>query len=453
MPTPRPTANLSPEAIRRLSAPVPRYTSYPTANHFTDRVGVAEHVRWLEAVAPGADLSLYVHIPFCTTLCWYCACNTRAVRRYDPVAAYLDPLIREIEAVARRLPEHRVAHIHWGGGSPDILSPADIERLGTRLRERFSFADRPEFAVEIDPRLLRADQVRAFAGAGVDRISLGVQDFDPTVQAAIGREQSLAATRAAIEDFRARGIASVNIDLVYGLPHQTLASAEATIRDVVSLSPDRIAIFGYAHLPQRMKNQRLIDEAALPSPPLRLALARTLADALVAAGYRRIGIDHFAKPTDPLATRPLARNFQGYTTDAAGTLIGLGASAISTLPGGFVQNAVATGEYTRRIREHGLATARGIALTDDDRLRAFVIERLMCDFAFSREAVIERFGAAARPVLAIAAEICQSDADGLVEATPSGFRITEPGRPFARAVCARFDARLGRSAARHSQAV
>jgi oxygen-independent coproporphyrinogen-3 oxidase len=288
---------------------------------------------------------------------------------------------------------------------------------------------------------------------GVTRVSVGVQDFDDDVQAAIGRHQSFAATKAAVDAFRHGGVRSVNIDLMYGLPHQTRRSIDRTLRRVLELEPDRIAAFGYAHLPARLKHQRLIDEAALPDVVERYAQSRRIARRLEASDYVRIGLDHFAKPGDPLARGPVNRNFQGYTTDSASALLGIGASAIGRLPQGYVQNAVAAGDYIRRIRDCGLAAARGIELSMDDRVRAYVIERLMCDGTFSRSDIERRFGAAAGPVLADAELLVQSDQGGLVAATADGFRVTEAGRPFVRTICACFDAYMGTEGARYSPGV
>lgn len=442
------------ELLMRHAAPLPRYTSYPTANHFSADIGAATYGAWLEALPAGAALSLYLHIPYCRELCWYCGCSTKAARRYEPVARYLELIRHEIAAVARRLPPgHRVTHIHWGGGSPDILAPSDIIGLGAEVAGMFEIAPDAEVAVEIDPRLLDAPRADAFAAIGVNRVSIGVQDFDEAVQKAIGRVQGYATTRSAVEMFRQRGIASINIDLVYGLPRQTEDSVARTIEQVLTLAPDRIAIFGYAHLPQRLKHQRLIESSALPGPAQRLAQSSRLAERLVAAGYVQLGLDHFARATDSLATRSISRNFQGYTTDQADALLGLGASAISRLPQGYAQNAVAIDDYRRRVEHDGLATARGFALGPDDRLRAFVIERLMCDFAFSAREVSRRFGQRAQPLLREAEAVIEDDRDGLVQRTSDGFRITARGRPFVRNVCARFDAYLDPNVARRGHAL
>lgn len=441
--------------VLRHARPLPRYTSYPAANHFHDAVGTSQYHDWLATLPDDAALSLYVHIPFCNEMCWYCACSTKATRRYGPIARYLDALEAEIAIVSGLLPRrHRVSHLHWGGGSPDVLSAADITRLGDTLRRHFIVEPTAEFAVEVDPRLMTAAKADAMAGIGVNRISIGVQDFDPAVQAAIGRVQSFEVTRAAVDLFRDRGVTSVNVDLVYGLPHQSEKSLAATIERTLALSPERIAIFGYAHLPARAANQKLIDGAALPGPLARFAMAAQLTSLLDHAGYRKLGLDHFARHDDSLATLPLNRNFQGYTTDTAHTLIGLGASAIGKLPQGFVQNAVADADYARRVADHGLATARGRRLTSEDQLRAHVIERLMCDFSFSASAVATRFDVDATAVLREARKIVADDTDGLVTPTADGFRLTSRGRPFVRNICARFDAYLNPEiAAKHSLSV
>ena len=447
---------INPAFVMRLAARLPRYTSYPTANHFLDSVGPSDYRNWLTALNDKVVLSLYLHIPFCESLCWYCACSTKATRRYEPVAQYLTTLETEILTVSELVPQrHQLSHLHWGGGSPDILSTDDILRLGLTLRNSFRLCDETEFAVEIDPRLMTGDKADSLVEIGVNRISIGIQDFDPVVQRAIGRMQSYEVSKGAIDLFRDRGVGSINVDLVYGLPNQSEQTLAQTIEQVLSLSPDRIAIFGYAHLPQRAHNQRLIDEAALPGPIERFLLSRRLVALLEQAGYLQLGLDHFARRGDSLATQPLRRNFQGYTTDHADTLIGLGASAIGRLPQGYVQNAVAIADYANRMEQQGFATARGWAMTSEDRLRAFVIERLMCDFAFSSDAVTSHFGDQAQELLPEAAAILEDDSDGFIERTHDGFRLTPRGRPFVRNICARFDAylRTGAGGARHSLSI
>jgi oxygen-independent coproporphyrinogen-3 oxidase len=445
---------MSPDVVKRYSAPVPRYTSYPTAPHFSDEIGRAQYADWLATLPAGARLSLYVHIPFCGALCWYCGCSTKAVNHYEPVANYLATLRSEIESVAARLPaDHKAIHMHWGGGSPNILAPGDIVALADRMRESFKVATDAEFAVEIDPRGLDRDRIAAFAHAGVTRVSIGVQDFDEKVQTAINRRQSFATTQAAVAALREHGIGAINIDLVYGLPHQTRDTVECTAKQVLELKPSRVAAFGYAHLPQRLKHQQLIPEAALPDTVERFAQSNRLAHMLSAAGYVRVGLDHFARPDDPLARGPVNRNFQGYTTDAADALIGLGASAIGRLPQGYVQNCVAIADYHRRIADHGLATVRGFRLSECDRMRAFVIERLMCDLAFPAAELHRRYSAAATPLFREAQALVDADRDRLVEPDGEAFRVTERGRPFVRGIAACFDSYLGAGEARHSAGV
>lgn len=445
---------MTPDLIQRYAKPIPRYTSYPTANHFSATTDNEHYRSWLTDLPQDATLSLYLHIPFCQELCWYCGCSTKAVRRYGPVADYLELLDREMTAVANLVPnQHGVTHIHWGGGSPDILKASDIIRLGTSMRERFNVLAHSEIAVEVDPRLLSAAQADSFITIGVNRVSIGVQDFDPQVQRAIGRLQSFETTRNAIDLFRQRGVDSINIDLVYGLPHQSLDSVARTVEQVLKLAPDRVSVFGYAHLPERLKHQRLIDTAALPGPMQRFEQSRGIATLLTTAGYIQRGLDHFARRDDNLAVKALARNFQGYTTDQADALLGLGASAISRLPQGYAQNAVPAGEYQRRIESDGLATARGHRVSSDDQIRAFVIERLMCDFEVSWSDLGRRFGVRASAIREEADDIVARDYDGLVDHTGDRFMLTARGRPFVRNICAEFDTYLAREVARRRHAL
>lgn len=445
---------MTPDLIKRYSGAVPRYTSYPTANHFSAAVGPAQHRAWIAGLAPDADLSLYVHIPYCHELCWYCGCNTKATRKYQAVSAYMRPLLAEIAGVGERLPrDAEVHHIHWGGGSPSILAPDDIRRLDEATRHAFDLADDVEHAVEVDPRDMNGAKVAALAGIGITRISLGVQDFDDRVQKAINRLQSFELTQRVVDDFREAGVPSINIDLVYGLPHQTQRSVTETIVKVLQLRPDRIAIFGYAHIPSRIKHQRLIDDAALPDVIERFDEARLLGGIVTAAGYRQIGLDHFALPSDTMGAGAVRRNFQGYTTDRADALIGLGASAISQFPQGYVQNAVAAHDYAERVTRDGLAGIRGAGLSGDDWVRAAVIERLMCDFSFSAHDLRRTFGAAADAVLDHAWSLAGADQDGLVSVDDDLFRITQVGRPFTRTIAAWFDTYLVDGHAKHSLAI
>lgn len=444
------------ELIAKHSAPVPRYTSYPTAPHFVPAITPDDYAEWLRAVPHDTATSLYLHIPFCEKLCWYCGCNTKATERYEPVAKYLEALAAERSTIARLIGgTARITHMHWGGGSPSILSVEDILKLTDDLRRQFRFDADAEVAVEVDPRTVTAAKVAAFAAGGFNRVSVGVQDFSETVQQAINRLQSFETTRDVIDGFRAAGIRSVNIDLVYGLPRQTLARLEDTVAKVLTLAPDRVAIFGYAHLPARIVHQRMIADSDLPGSVERFEQANRAANMLTDAGYVRVGLDHFARPGDSLATGTVRRNFQGYTTDTAETLIGMGASSIGRLEQGYVQNATAVAEYARRVLAGGLATVKGRAFTDEDRARGAVIEDLLCNMRFSAPAMIERFGAAGFALAAEARRVIASDVDGLVEATDSdgSFMVTEKGRLFLRSICACFDAYLGQGTATHAAGV
>lgn len=446
------------DTLTRRAKPVPRYTSYPTAPHFHAGVTDQTYWTWLAELPADATLSLYFHIPYCDRLCWFCGCHTKQVARYEPIASYLVSLYREIDEVARRVGGNRhVVAVHLGGGSPSMLAPEDTLALGALLRSRFTFAPDAEISIEMDPNDMDDARYDALAEFGVTRASLGVQDFDPKVQQAINRIQTFEQTRAVVDAMRARGVRSVNLDVLYGLPHQTIASVERTVAQALSLDPDRMAMFGYAHVPWLKTHQKMIDESVLPSVEARFEQARAAEAAIIAAGYDAIGIDHFAKPTDSLAiaTREgrLHRNFQGYTDDSAVALIGFGASAIGQLPQGYVQNIVPTNDYKRRVAETGTAIAKGIALTPEDRVRAYVIERLMCDFAVSRSALVAKFGRDANSVLGEMQLYYENDADGLTVFEGDLFRITEGNRPFVRSVAAAFDAYLNADGARYSLAV
>ncbi|MFP5078350.1 oxygen-independent coproporphyrinogen III oxidase [Rhizobium sp. YIM 134829] len=439
-----------------LPTTVPRYTSYPTAPQFHAGVTDETVLGWLEGIVPGERLSLYLHIPYCERLCWFCACHTRQTLRYEPVEAYLRSLIAEIRLVGARLGGRgMVGDIHWGGGSPTILKPEHMRALQRAIADHVTCAPECRLGVEIEPSTIDAARLDALSELGLRRASIGIQDFDPRVQAAINRPQSFETTAAVVEGLRARGVPSVNFDLVYGLPLQTEASLRDTIRRALTLAPERIALFGYAHVPWFKKHQTMIDAASLPGPEARLALVREAEAMIAAAGYQPVGIDHFALPCDSLARAAregrLGRNFQGYTDDACRTLIGLGASSVSRFALGYAQNVTTQGDYARRIAEGRLGTAKGVALSAEDRLRAYVIERLMCDFSFSPADLRRRFGAIAEPVLALASLLAQSD--GGLEAADGRFRLTGDPRRMARLVAAQFDAYREGSATRHSLAV
>ncbi len=442
----------------KYDRPVPRYTSYPTAPHFTPDVDREVYREWLAALPGDAVLSLYLHVPFCDTLCWFCGCHTRVVNRYDPIARYSRLLEREIDLVADALPGRlAVAHVHFGGGTPTILEADDFGRLMDRLRTRFRLREDAEVAVEIDPRDLPPERIRGLAAAGVTRASLGVQDFDPKVQKAINRVQSYEETRAVVDGLREAGIAGINIDLMYGLPHQTVEGVVETVDRTLTLGPDRVALFGYAHVPWMKRHQRLIDEAHLPGTETRFRQARAAARRLAERGFVAIGLDHFARADDPmavaLAAGRLNRNFQGYTTDDAEVLIGFGASAIGALPQGYAQNAVELGAWRRAIEDGRLATERGVAVSAEDRLRRAIIQRLMCDLAVDLEEIAAAHGRSAADFADEIAALAPFVADGAVVVDGSRIAVTEAGRPLVRTVCAVFDTYLASGAGRHSRAI
>ncbi len=446
------------ELLEKYGRPVPRYTSYPTAPNFTESVDARVYRGWLEAIGMDEPLSLYLHVPFCDSLCWFCGCHTKIVNRYAPVAAYVEAMGREVDCVAEIIGSRpAVGHLHFGGGSPTILRGNDFAALMERLRQHFNFLPEAEIAIEIDPRGMTREDIVGLAAAGVTRVSIGVQDIDPEVQQAINRIQPLAVTTQVIDWCRDAGITGINIDMMYGLPRQSTQGVAQGVARIAGLHPDRIALFGYAHVPWMKRHQRLIDEAVLPDAAERWRQAEGAAQVLAEAGYIGIGLDHFAASGDPLARAMkdgrLRRNFQGYTVDEARILLGFGASAIGDTGAGYVQNQSSIRDYMKSVSANRLATARGIALSADDRLRRGIIERLMCDFAVDLDRHCHAYGvstdilgdefSALRPLID----------DGLVERRGQEIRVTERGRPLIRTVASVFDRYLKTSTARHSLAV
>ncbi|WP_279482364.1 oxygen-independent coproporphyrinogen III oxidase [Aureimonas sp. SK2] len=419
------------------AARVPRYTSYPTAADFTSAVGPEQAARWLGEIESDEPISVYLHVPYCRDICHYCGCHAKAARRESVVDAFRTALLAEIALVARHAKAPvRIGRIAWGGGTPSILGLGGLASILSRLRESFDMRLLAEHAIELDPRTVDPGLAVGLAALGVTRASLGVQDLDPQVQEAIGRFQPQPQVRRAVDALRAAGIGRLNFDLVYGLPHQTEASLRRTLDAVVDLAPSRIAFYGYAHLPARRANQRLIDEEALPGPQARLRQAALIGDTLETAGFERIGIDHFARPDDPLAVAArqgrLRRNFQGYTDDPHDVLIGFGPSAISKLPGGFAQNASDIGHWRAEVTAGKLATRRGHGFTGDDRIRARLIESLMCIF-------LTELGEADLRIADELALLRPFVMEGLIELERGQLRLTENGRPFVRLVAAAFD--------------
>lgn len=431
------------KALGLFDARVPRYTSYPTAAVFSPQIGSAFQDASLQRLDPDDPVSVYIHIPFCERLCWFCACHTQGTRTLGPVESYIETLEQELELLRGTLPDDmRMGRLHWGGGTPTILPPALIHRLSAAIRCVFSPTDDFEFSVEIDPTMVDRPKIDALAAEGMTRASIGIQDFDPIVQKAIGRLQPFEVTRTCVADLRAAGITSLNTDLVYGLPHQTVARIEDTIDKVLTFEPDRIALFGYAHVPWVSKRQKLIDEDALPDDMARYTLAALAAEKFTGAEMTPVGIDHFARPDDDLALAAtsdrLRRNFQGYTTDTYETLIGLGASSISRFPEGYVQNAPATAAYLQRITGGCLPGARGFQLTQADRLHARAIERLMCTFALDLEDLKPEFGRGVESLIPQLSEIAGRLAPFVVK-DGSRIAILPEGRPLTRIIASVFD--------------
>jgi oxygen-independent coproporphyrinogen-3 oxidase len=448
-----------PSALEKYAtASVPRYTSYPTAPHFSAPFSAVTYREWLGRLDPAEPISLYLHVPFCKQQCWYCGCNMKLAARYSPVATYVQRLVEEIDLIADALPPRMpVSHLHFGGGTPTVLEPEDLAAVMARLGERFQLLPDAEIAIESDPRTLTDAMIRQIGSLGFNRASFGVQEFDAKVQAAINRIQPPEMVERATSGLRAAGVSNINFDLIYGLPHQTAAALCRTVEQCVAMKPDRIALFGYAHVPWVAKNQRMIDVAILPKAGERAEQARLAAATLVASGYVQIGIDHFALPDDSLAIAAaegrLHRNFQGYTSDAARTLIGIGSTAIGRTPEGYVQNASETGAWSRAVAAGKLPVARGHALEGQDCLRAHVIERIMCDGSVDLASAGRAFGFADDWYAEEIPELLQMQKDRLLTYVDGKVLLAPDGVPLARVVAAVFDTYLRHTAVRHSIAV
>lgn len=439
-----------------FDARVPRYTSYPTAPHFGGGVDSALFSKWIQAVPAGASISLYLHVPFCRRLCWFCACRTQGTSSDEPVRAYAQTLKAEIALLKRNLaPGITLSRLHWGGGTPTLL-PADMMRdLADTIFDAVPMDDGAEFSVEIDPNEIDEARLDALAAAGMNRASIGVQDFDPDIQKTIGREQSYELTKRVADMIRARGVASLNADILYGLPHQTRARIADSVQKLLTLSPDRVALYGYAHVPWMSRRQQMIPSEAMPTPEERLHLFETARQLFTWDGYQEIGIDHFARPTDSMAIAArngtLRRNFQGYTDDTAPVLIGLGASSISRFPQGYAQNASGTSDHTKAVRMGEFSTHRGHVFAGEDLLRARIIEALMCDFRVDRAELQRDFGVSDQRLDELFRNAA-SAFDGWVEVDATGFAIPPKSRPLARMIARAFDA-YDQTKAQHSAAI
>ncbi|MBN8816237.1 MAG: oxygen-independent coproporphyrinogen III oxidase [Sphingomonas sp.] len=435
---------------------VPRYTSYPTAVEFSGQVGPDQYAAALHRLSAADHVSLYLHIPYCHQICWYCGCNTGAAGRTSRLEIYVDALIAEIALVAASVGA-RVKHVHFGGGSPNALTPRQFERLVVAIRRNFTIDHDAEWAAELDPRHLNVEFCRALSRSGIRRVSLGAQTFDLGVQARINRLQPYRLVAQQVAELRKAGIAHINLDLMYGLPGQTLDSIARTVSLAKGLAPDRVAMFGYAHLPRMLPRQRMIDERQLPDAEARFWQSILSRDLWEEAGLQAVGFDHYARPDDNLALAAasgnLRRNFQGFTDDNCQTVIGLGASAISSFPDLIVQSEKHVGQYRMRVGNGRFATTRGKLRSNDDQRRGQIIERLLC----TRSVDLTALGwtpADARQMMADAATVLTPLAErGLVSCHDTGLSITTEGAPYARIAASAFDRYRTPSAERFSAAI
>ena len=439
-----------PDLIRRYDSKGPRYTSYPTALQFHEGFDEAAYLaqvrRSNEDLIP-KPLSLYFHLPFCNTVCFYCACNKIVTRQRERAIPYLQHLHEELRLQGRRFDRDRkVDQLHWGGGTPTFISHAQIRELMTVTAEHFTLRDDPEreYSIEIDPRETHEDTMAVLRECGFNRISLGVQDFNPVVQKAVNRIQSVAQTRAVIDAARAEGFDSISVDLIYGLPHQDRASFDDTLETVIALSPDRIAVYNYAHLPQMFKPQTRIKETDLPSAEEKLAILQSCIELLGRAGYVYIGMDHFAKPDNELAIAQregrLYRNFQGYSTHAGCDIVGMGITAIGRVADSYSQNRKGLEEYYDAIEAERIPIFRGLELNRDDLLRREVISRLICNFSLHYKEIDDLYDISFRTDLGPElAALEQMQADGLLHMDETGITVLPTGRLLIRNICMVFD--------------
>jgi len=451
---------LDPELLRRYDKPGPRYTSYPTAPQFMTGFGPQDFTHFATESGhstPTRPLSLYVHIPFCASPCLYCGCNRVITRSAAQASAYVERLQREIKSVAALFGEREIVQLHFGGGTPNFLTPQQLGAIVERLRAHFRFSDRPdrEFSIEIDPRFIRSEDFAELARLGINRVSLGVQDFDSEVQLAVNRVQGAELTFRAIEACRNAGIHSINVDLMYGLPRQSLASFRNTLHAIVRARPTRLAVYGYAHMPQLFKPQRRIRSSELPDPPTRVKLLTAAIQILGSAGYRHIGMDHFALPDDELVRAQdagtLQRNFMGYTTHAGCDLLGLGVSAISHLGNSYSQNSRELPAWEAAVDAGQPPVWRGMQLDADDVIRADVIGRIMCQGELDIATIENRYAIDFWTYFATAREqLAVLEADGLVWSCSSRILATPQGRYLLRVIAGCFDRYLPAASLVHS---
>ncbi len=449
--------DVSEQLILNYEGQYPRYTSYPTAPHFSPEINGAIYAQWLQTLPSQDKLSLYIHIPFCRQLCWYCGCSTKITNNDVSIAAYIKVLKKEIALVASFLSSknHCVTHIHFGGGSPTLLSPQLFLDLMNTIHAAFNVENHAEIAIEIDPRTVNEEKINAYATAHVNRVSIGAQDFNREVQQAINREQSFKLVQSSISLFHQYNINNINLDLIYGLPKQTIESIKNNIEAVFLLNPSRIALFAYAHIHWMKKHMRLIQEEHLPDDATRIEMFSVANEQLKQGGYLPIGLDHFAKPTDSMTqalnTKTLKRNFQGYSVETAPHLIGLGTSSVSQLNNGYVQNTSDLRHYKNTVLSNRLPITRGIALSIEDRLRKRIIEHIMCYLEVDLKTQCTLFH---YPLDYFAQELRSLDPlvnDGLVSITNGIIRIHPKARQITRVVSSYFDRFFKNQAQQHSK--
>ncbi len=443
-----------PDLITKYDIAVPRYTSYPTAVQFKPGIKPSFYADQLSKLPEGRAVSLYLHIPFCQTLCYYCGCCTKVVNSYDIIRDYVDKLLQEIEIVTDHIGRRQpISHIHWGGGTPNYLHSDDIARVLNLIKKQFTVLDDAEIAMEIDPRLLNKDFVGEAVKLGINRASLGVQDFNEDVQNAINRVQPYDMVEKCVRWLREAGIRKINFDLLYGLPFQNEDIIQKNVEKAVALAPDRISLFGYAHVPWVQKRQKLLEQYPMPNAQERYRLFETAKNRLCAHGYRPVGIDHFSRADDDLYNawkeKRLHRNFQGYTSDDAGILIGFGASSISSLPQAYVQNDPDVRTYRKRIEDGILPVHKGYTLTEDDLLRRKIIESLMCYFEVDLQQYYEDVSFFSSALDSMK----KYETDGLVAIDGGRITVSDKGRPFTRLIAACFDVYWAPEEVRHAQAV
>jgi oxygen-independent coproporphyrinogen III oxidase len=453
------TALTAAQLVRIFDRPGPRYTSYPTAVEFNDAFGQEQYAAKLREAALAIDepISLYLHLPFCQARCSFCGCSVIITEKRYVAARYLEYLHRELEMIAERLGgRRRVVQYHWGGGTPTYLEPAQMDALHAQVLRHFDIAEDAEQAIEVDPRVTSREQLDLLRRLGFNRLSIGVQDFSPEVQDAIGRHQTEAATRELYEYARGIGFQSINFDLVYGLPQQTIESFARTLASVVELRPDRLAVYSYAHVPWIKGNQKRIEPKDLPPAELKFDLFTRALEAFVGAGYRQVGMDHFALPEDELAlaseARVLHRNFMGYTTRPAPDQIGVGVTSIGDVHGAYAQNTKKLSTYYACIDAGRLPTEKGLVLSAEDKLRRHVITQLMCNFVVDARETGRTFGVDFHRHFARELEVLQAPNGpatfGFVHVSSDGIEVLPPGRRFVRNVCMAFDDYLRRHAAK-----